>query len=501
MIATLADRSFAPEQVPDVMGAALSEGEGPSEGWESIERTLSFVCRELVPNLRRTDEEIGNVLHALDGGYIPAGPSGAPTRGMAHILPTGRNFYAVDPRGLPSLAAWRVGQELADALIERHLRDEGRYPESVGISIWGTSAMRTHGDDIAEVLALLGLRPRWQAESRRVSGLEVIPLEDLGRPRIDVVCRISGFFRDAFPHLIALLDEAFSLVASLDEPTDRNYIRRHQLGERERLVDAGMLEEEAADLAAYRIFGCKPGTYGAGILPLIDERNWQGAADFAEAYVNWGGYAYTSREYGIDARLSFKSALAGVQVAVKNQDNREHDIFDSDDYLQYHGGMIATIRALTGKNPRRYFGDSADPERVKVRDLKEEAQRVFRTRVVNPKWIGSIQRHGYKGALELAATVDYLFGYDATADVVDDWMYAQVAETYALDPAMQEFFRQSNPWALRDITERLLEAVERDLWSEPGELKGRLERAYLDSETELEARAESGALAGWGSAK
>ncbi|MDP9380350.1 MAG: cobaltochelatase subunit CobN [Chloroflexota bacterium] len=501
LIATLADRSFAPDQVPDVMSLVLGKDGGPSEGWGSIEQTLSFVCRELVPNLRRTDEEIGNVLHALDGGYIPAGPSGAPTRGMAHILPTGRNFYAVDPRGLPSLAAWRVGQGLADALIERHLRDEGRYPESVGISIWGTSAMRTHGDDIAEVLALLGVRPRWQAESRRVSGLEVIPLEELGRPRIDVICRISGFFRDAFPHLIALLDEAFSLVASLDEQPDRNYVRRHQVAELERLVDAGMPEEQAADLAAYRIFGCKPGTYGAGILPLIDESNWQGAADFAEAYVNWGGYAYTAREYGVDARPSFRSALAGVQVAVKNQDNREHDIFDSDDYLQYHGGMIATIRALTGKNPRRYFGDSADPERVKVRDLKEEAQRVFRTRVINPKWIGSIQRHGYKGALELAATVDYLFGYDATADVVDDWMYARVAETYALDPAMQEFFRQSNPWALRDISARLLEAVERGLWSEPGELQGSLERAYLDSETELEARAESGALASRGGAR
>ena len=496
LVASLAARDFAPDQVPTVVDAVLgprrdgSSGNGIEAGRTAVERTLQFICVELIPNLARTTDEIDNVLHALDGGYVPSGPSGAPTRGMAHVLPTGRNFYTVDPRALPSQAAWTVGQQLANSLIARHLEDEGHYPESVGISIWGTSAMRTHGDDIAEVLALLGVRPRWQAESRRVVGVEVIPLDELTRPRIDVVCRISGFFRDAFPQLIALLDDAFRTVAALDEPLDRNYIRRHHLADRLTLIESGMDAAEAAGVASYRIFGCKPGTYGAGILPLIDERNWQGAADFAEAYVNWGGYAYTVDAYGIDARATFRQVLSGVQVAVKNQDNREHDIFDSDDYLQYHGGMIATIRALTGKNPRRYFGDSADPSRAKVRDLKEEALRVFRTRVVNPKWIASIQRHGYKGALELAATVDYLFGYDATADVVDDWMYARVAETYALDPMMQEFFRQSNPWALRDVVGRLLEAVERGLWAEPGAMRDLLERAYLDADADLETRTD-----------
>ncbi|HEY8476978.1 MAG TPA: cobaltochelatase subunit CobN [Chloroflexota bacterium] len=497
LVETLADAAFAPASVPSAMAAVLERDADAPEGsgWAAVRRTLDFICTELVPNLRRTREEIDHVLHALDGGYVPAGPSGAPTRGMAHVLPTGRNFYAVDPRAIPSLAAWRVGQQLADALIARHLEDEGRYPESVGISIWGTSAMRTHGDDIAQVLALLGVRPRWQSESRRVVGLEVIPLEELGRPRVDVVCRISGFFRDAFPHLIALLDEAFRVVAALDEPLDRNFVRRHQLAERERLAAAGVAPDEAARLAAYRVFGSKPGTYGAGILPLIDERNWQGDADFAEAYVNWGGYAYTADTYGVDAREAFRRALATVEVAVKNQDNREHDIFDSDDYLQYHGGMIATIRALTGKNPRRYFGDSADPQRARVRDLKEEALRVFRTRVVNPKWLASIRRHGYKGALELAATVDYLFGYDATADVVDDWMYARVAETYALDPEMQAFFRQSNPWALRDIAARLLEAADRGLWKDPGALRATLERVYLDVDADLEGPSPVGASA------
>jgi len=514
LVERLAAVDYAPEQVADVVAAVLGPGvqddpllsaplplveKGVSAaaggvrepGRAAVEQTLHFVCTELVPNLQQATAEIDSVLHALDGGYVPAGPSGAPTRGMAHVLPTGRNFYTVDPRALPSQAAWNVGQQLANALVTRHLQDEGRYPESVGISIWGTSALRTHGDDVAEILALLGVRPRWQAENRRIVGIDVISLAELGRPRIDVVCRISGFFRDAFPQLIALLDEAFRTVAALDEPPEQNYLRRHHLADRERLVEEGASPEEATRIATYRIFGCKPGTYGAGILPLIDERNWQGAADFAEAYVNWGGYAYTTESFGVDARATFRHALSGVQIAVKNQDNREHDIFDSDDYLQYHGGMIATIRALTGKNPRRYFGDSADPSRARVRDLKEEALRVFRTRVVNPKWIAAIQRHGYKGALELAATVDYLFGYDATADVVDDWMYARVAETYALDPKLQEFFRRSNPWALRDITGRLLEAVERGLWAEPGELRSALEGVYLDVDSEIEARSEA----------
>ena len=301
LVDALAGDGFAPDHVPAAVARVLGAGSGEAE------RTLRFVCEELVPNLRGCTAEIGNVLHALEGGYVPAGPSGAPTRGMAHVLPTGRNFYTVDPRALPSLAAWRVGQELADALLARHRADEGGYPRSVGIAIWGTSAMRTHGDDVAQVLALLGVRPRWQAESRRVVGVEVVPPAELGRPRIDVVCRISGFFRDAFPHLIALLDEAFRAVASLDEPPEQNYVRAHQLAERERLAAAGVPAEEAAAVA-YRIFGCRPGTYGAGILPLIDEGNWRGAADFAEAYVNWGGYACTAAEDGVDARPAFRRA-------------------------------------------------------------------------------------------------------------------------------------------------------------------------------------------------
>ncbi|MCB0214332.1 MAG: cobaltochelatase subunit CobN, partial [Anaerolineae bacterium] len=341
---------------------------------------LTFICTTLVPLIRHNGDEIDNTLKALNGGYIPAGPAGAPTRGMAHILPTGRNFYAVDPQAIPSQAAWRVGQQLADELIARYQAEENEFPETIGLSIWGTSAMRTHGDDIAQCFALLGVRPVWQAESRRVKAFEIIPLDELNRPRVDVLMRISGFFRDAFPHLIDLMDQAAHRVALLDEPVEQNFVRKHFLRDLADQIAVGRTDEEATRRASYRVFGSKPGAYGAGILPLIHEQNWQDEADFAQAYINWGGYAYGQHIYGDDAREEFRGVLGGVQVAVKNQDNREHDIFDSDDYLQYHGGMIATIRALNGRNPKSYFGDNSNPERAEVHTLQHEANRVFRSR-------------------------------------------------------------------------------------------------------------------------
>jgi cobaltochelatase CobN len=422
---------------------------------------------------------------------------------MANILPTGRNFYSVDPRTIPSPAAWETGKRLAEALLEKYLKEEGSYPEMVGLVVWGTSAMRTHGDDIAQILHLLGVRPIWQPESRRVMGLEPIPLAELGHPRIDVTVRISGFFRDAFPNLINLLDQAVEMVAALDESPEENLVVKHL---REDLAKDGAKSGDegpsgtsqegetgpsgrAASL--YRIFGSKPGTYGAGILPLLDERNWETTQDLAEVYTAWGGYAYTQQEHGVNARQEFRRRFSQIVVAAKNQDNREHDIFDSDDYMQYHGGMIATVRALTGRNPRQYFGDNSDPSRAQVRDLEDEARRVFRSRVVNPKWIDSMKRHGYKGAFELAATVDYMFGYDATAQVVDDWMYEDLTESYVLDPETRQFFQESNPWALKGIVERLLEAIERGLWEEPPpDMRKKLEDMYLQLEADLEARQE-----------
>ena len=457
---------------------------------------LDYVADTLHPALLRTTDEIGNLLRGLDGQFVPAGPSGAPTRGMANILPTGRNFYSVDPKTIPSPTAWEMGVGLADALLSVYMEEEGAYPEMVGLVIWGTSAMRTHGDDIAQVFSLLGVKPVWQQESRRVSGLEVIPLSELGRPRIDVTVRISGFFRDAFPNLIELIDQAVELVASLDESPEDNMVVKHLAEDRanDQANDSSAgppAAETESNPSLYRIFGSKPGTYGAGILGAIDERNWETAQDLAEVYTAWGGYAYTRQNFGVHARDQFRRRFGQIVVAAKNQDNREHDIFDSDDYMQYHGGMIATVRALTGKNPQQFFGDSSDPTRARVRKLEDEARRVFRTRVVNPKWIDSMKRHGYKGAFELSATVDYMFGYDATAQVIEDWMYENVTESYVLDPETQEFFQQSNPWALRDIVERLLEAIERGMWENPpADMKEKLQKMFLDLEADLEARQE-----------
>jgi cobaltochelatase CobN len=475
LLLALEERRWDARTIPEVCEEMLGFRD------EGVERSLRFAVGEVVPRLARTPEEMENLLSGLSGGYVPAGPSGSPTRGLVNVLPTGRNFYSVDPKALPSRLSWEVGQGLAGDLLARYLEEEGRYPESVGIVVWGTAAMRTQGDDIAEILALLGVRPVWNEESRRVIGLDVISLEELGRPRIDVTVRISGFFRDAFPNLIQLLDDAFALVAKRDEPPERNAVRRHFLEE--------MQEGRSERRATARIFGSKPGAYGAGLLPLMDARNWRDDGDLAEVYAVWGGYAYGRGLEGVEAQAEMEANLRRTEVAVKNIDNREHDLFDSDDYFQYHGGMIAAVRALTGRDPKAYIGDSADPSRVKTRDLSEEARRVFRSRVANPKWIEAMQRHGYKGAFELSATVDYLFGYDATANVVEDWMYRDVTKKYVLDEGVRDFMHESNPWALRAISERLLEAADRGLWAnpDPEDLEA-LKAAYLENEGMLEER-------------
>ncbi len=483
----LQQRDFDPAAVIEVLALTL----GPRPEYGHLPRTLEYACTVLWPNLQRTSDELGHLLLGLSGGYVPAGPSGAPSRGQAHILPTGRNFYAVDPRALPSQAAWQVGQNLAREVLARHLSETGTYPEHVAISVWGTSNMRTQGDDIAEIFALLGVRPRWHPQSRRLEGVDLIPLTELGRPRIDVTVRISGFFRDAFAHLIDLLDEAFALAMHADEDPADNFVRQHYLADLSgRLAD--LPPDEAEARAQYRVFGSAPGTYGAGILELIQQGNWQTDADFANVFVNWGGYAYTAAEQGSDARADFRARLAQTQLVLHNQDNREHDIFDSDDYLQFFGGMLASVRSLSGTQPKGYFGDTANPERTRVRDLKEEALRVYRSRVVNPKWLEGIRRHGYKGGLEQTATVDYLFGFDATAHIAHDFMYEGVAQAYALDAANQDFLKASNPWALNAIATRLLEAEGRGLWDADPQTLAALQGVLVESEGLLEERGERG---------
>ncbi len=471
LVESLDVKGWDPAAVPAVV-ADVCERPLPD-----VEAVLRFACTEVVPRLARTTDELDALLHGLSGGFVPPGPSGSPTRGLVGVLPTGRNFYSVDPKAIPSRSAWEVGRALADSLVERYVADHGEPPASVGLVVWGTSAMRTAGDDLAEALWLLGVRPVWDDGSRRVTGLELVDRAELGRPRVDVTLRISGFFRDAFPHVVALLDDAVQLAAAAPEPD--NPLAQH--------VAADVAAGADPRRATARIFGSKPGAYGAGLLPLIDSRDWKTDADLAEVYAVWGGYAYGRDLDGAPARDDLERVYRRVRVAAKNQDTREHDLFDSDDYFQYHGGMVAAVRALTGSSPEAYVGDSAVPDTVRTRTLREETARVFRARVVNPRWIAAMQRHGYKGAFEMAATVDYLFGYDATAGVVEDWMYERVTQAYVFDEVNQEFLRRSNPWALRGMSERLLEAADRGLWSEPSvESLDGLRRTYLELEGDLE---------------
>ncbi|GAB4379104.1 MAG: cobaltochelatase subunit CobN [Elainellaceae cyanobacterium] len=424
---------------------------------------LDWIGDRLLPALRQTNQEINNLLKGLEGRYVPSGASGAPTRGRPEVLPTGRNFYSVDIRAIPTESAWDVGRKAAENLIEQYTQDHGEYPKTLGLSIWGTSTMRTGGDDLAEALALLGVQPIWDGASRRVVDFEILPLSILNRPRVDVTLRISGFFRDAFPNLIDFFHQAVEAVAALEEPPDQNPLAAQVHQDAETWQRQGLTPEQAKQRSQYRIFGSKPGAYGAGLQGLIESQNWTSDQDLARAYINWSSYAYTGQEER-SAPEAFEQRLQQLQIVLHNQDNREHDLLDSDDYYQFQGGLTAAVRSLTGQNPTTYFGDHSRPENPKIRHLREEIARVYRSRVVNPKWIAGVMRHGYKGAFEMAATVDYLFAYDATTRCVEDHMYQGVAQSYLFDSQVQEFIHQKNPWALRDMSERLLEAHQRGLW-------------------------------------
>lgn len=417
--------------------------------WERTHAVLGAVSGRLAPAVDICGErEIAGLLAALDGRFVEPGPSGAPTRGRPDVLPTGRNFFSVDTRTVPTPAAWTLGWRSATLLVERYVQDHGEWPRRLLVSAWGTSNMRTGGDDISQALALMGVSPTWDAASRRLTGFEVMPLSVLDRPRVDVTLRISGFFRDAFPALIDLFDSAVRTVAALDEPEDSNPV-----------AAAARAEGSTA-----RIFGAKPGAYGAGLQALIDEGGWSDIGDLAQAYVAWGGWAYGAGREGAPAREAFSRRLAATQAVVHNQDNREHDLLDSDDYYQFEGGAAAAVAHLSGRRPAIYHNDHSLPERPRIRALEEEIARVVRARAANPKWIAGVMRHGWKGVFEIAATVDYLFAFAATTGAVKDHHFDLVFEAYFGDEAVLDFMRRHNPAAMREAAARLIEAQERALW-------------------------------------
>ncbi|UUT10459.1 cobaltochelatase subunit CobN [Pseudomonas zeae] len=466
------------------LSRASSLPQGP--GWSDVNAIIQSLREVVAPRLDACGPaEMRGLLDALSGRFVPAGPSGAPSRGRLDVLPTGRNFYSVDVRNLPTTTAWRIGFQSATLILERHLQDHGDHLRQLGLSVWGTATMRTGGDDIAQAMALMGVRPVWATGSQRVDDFEILPLSLLDRPRVDVTLRVSGFFRDAFANLIRLFDAAVQAVAALDEPDDLNPLAAKVRAEREALRQSGLDEDTARRQAGWRIFGAKPGAYGAGVQGAIDGRLWQSREDLAEVYLNWGAYAYGGADEGTAAREQFVQRLSQVQAVLQNQDNREHDLLDSNDYYQFQGGMLAAVESLRGEAAASYHGDHSQPDLPKIRTLKEELNRVIRSRAVNPKWIDGVKRHGYKGAFEMAATVDNLFAFDATTQLIDDHQYALLADAYLLDPATREFVREHNPHALRDMTERMLEAQQRGMWQEPGAYKEALENLLLDIEEDM----------------
>ncbi|SMD05071.1 cobaltochelatase CobN subunit [Desulfocicer vacuolatum DSM 3385] len=455
-----------------------------------IEAVLQYVHTTLLPRLMETRREITSCLDSFDGKFVPPGPSGAPSRGQADILPTGRNFFSVDPQKIPTPAAWEVGKRLGDALILKYMEEHGSWPDNVGVILWASPTMRSKGDDIAEILYLMGVKPVWQAGSGNVRGVEVIPLSELGRPRIDVTPRISGIFRDAFPLLIDLIDKGVQMVARLKEPHESNFIRGHVTMDMETLVKKGMDTEAAFRDATFRIFGAAPGSYGSGVSTLVESKQWQTREDLGDMYIKWSSHAYGQSTYGQPHTTGFKRALGRMSATVKNEDTREKDMMLCTDYYSYHGGLISAVQSVKNERPFSMAGDSADPGHVKVRTTAEEARHIFRSRLLNPKWIEGLKAHGYKGAGDLSKTMDIIFGWDATANVIDDFMYRRFADKVPLDREIQEWMKQVNPYALQNILDKLLEAAARGMWQPDDGMMAKMQEAFLDAEGDIEELVE-----------
>lgn len=491
VISLLQQENFKEAGIQKVLALPWA-AEGDAVFKDKLEQVCRYICNNIYPNLLLTSQEMENIMRGFEGQYIEPGPSGAPSSGGADLLPTGRNFYGVDPRTLPTPAAWEIGKTLGDQVINRFIAEEGHYPENIGIVLWSGSNMRSHGQCIAEFLYLMGIKPKYQSGSMRVNGLEPIPLLELKRPRIDVTARISGLFRDSMPSAAELLDKAVLLAASLDESDDDNYIKKHITADSAELEKAeGLSREEAWRQAAFRIFGDEQGVYGAGVAALLEAKNWDSIDDIADVYVRWGAHAYGGKTRGKFLPKQFRKRMGSLDITIKNEDNHETNMLSSDDYNAYHGGMIAAVRSIKGSAPRSYCGDSTDRSRVTMHSVQEEAKRIFRSEAINPKFIEGMMKHGYKGAADMANYIAHSFQWDATSAVMEDWMYEKYAEKYAFDPKVQEWMRDVNPWALQRMTEILLEASQRGLWNAKEETLDELKKLYLDMEGELEDRADA----------
>ncbi len=456
-----------------------------------LDTVISYICGTLVTNVRRMTDEMDSMMTAFDGKYVLPGPSGAPTRGNAHILPMGRNYYGIDPDIIPSRTAWKVGKHMADLMIDKYVKERGSYPKEIGFIIWATDTMKTNGDDMAYILWLMGVRPRWSKTGGQVIGLEVVPVDELKRPRIDVTVRITGLFRDTFPNLIDIIDDAVKIVSELDETDEENYLAANLKKDIVENIKSGMSINDANRIASVRVFGSAPGCYGPGVNHAIESGDWKTVQDLADIYAAWGSYGYGRDLDGVSMKDQFVKRFGNSEVTIKNMPDREIDITDIDDVYGYLGGLNAFTRAYGKKNVMSIVGDSSNPDKVKVKDTDEELKFIFRSKVLNPKFLDGLKQHGYRGVGELAKLVEYVFGWGATSDIVDDWMYESMAEKYLFDEETRKWMEEENPYAMMDMAGRLLEAIDRDMWDADEETKRKLQEIYMEAEGLVEGASDN----------
>ncbi|MGP8320750.1 MAG: cobaltochelatase subunit CobN [Methanosarcinaceae archaeon] len=474
------------------------------------------VCKEVIGNrLERLDEarilsvkekadevlwridssdEMNALFHGFDAGYIEPGPSGLITRGKPEVMPTGRNFYSLDPYKVPTRAAWRIGQRLADGVIEKYVDEHGKLPENIAMYWMASDIMWADGEQLAQIMHLIGVEPIWK--DGKVREYRVIPLEELDRPRIDVTIRVSGITRDCFYNCIELIDDAIQEVSHLDEPEEMNYPKKHviEASGNGGSGDGDGVGEGVGDGSnnvygnCARIFASKPGTYGNGVNLAVYASAWKEDKDLSDVYVYWNGYSYGKGVFGEESHDKFIEQLKSVDLTFNKTVTDEYDLFGCCCYFGTHGGLTTAAREISGHDVPAYYGDTRDRDRVEVRTLADEVRRVVRTKLLNPKWIEGMKRHGYKGAGDISKRVGRVYGWEATTREVDDWIFDDITKTFVLDDEMRKFFGENNPWALEEIGRRLLEAYERDLWdADPDVIEG-LKNAYLEMEGWIEER-------------
>ena len=481
MVALLAEKGYDCEVIETAI-----QSENFTGSTADLRRVLRFLCKTVTDKLDHITDEMDNLIAGTNGRFVPPALGGNPTRGNVSILPTGRNFYASDPAQIPSRAAWEIGGKLAKQMLEQYAHTDEGYPESIAMVVWAGNTLKTCGEDFAECLHLMGVRPVYLGESTRVVGVEPIPLEELGRPRLDVTLRISGLFRDMYPNLIRLMDEAVTCVADLDESEEVNFIKKHIREDMEKLTAEGIPQEKALDQSYIRVYGCAPGCYGTAVAKVIDSKEWKDFRDLAKVFETWSSYGYSAKEHGEQHAEAFRRRMSTVRVTIKNESTAEYDMLDSDDFYGYHGGLVACVKANSGNVPLSVTGHTDDPDRPVTRDIAKETARIVRSKVLNPKWLEGLKRHGFKGAQEISAALDSLFGWDATAEVAEDWMYQSIAEKFLFDEETRQWMEDVNRWAVHSVSERLLEANQRGMWQTDPETLQRLRNIYMRSEGTIE---------------